>query len=273
MTINCKGHLIDLTTPKVMGILNLTPDSFYDGGRYRETNAVLRHVENMLNDGATFIDVGAYSSKPGADVVSEAEELHRILPIIELLVKTFPNILISVDTFRSNVAKNCVNAGACIINDISAGHRDEKMLATIAHLSVPFVMMHSRGNSKTMQQLTDYDDLVKDILFYFSERLAAARQLGIMDLIIDPGFGFAKTLKQNFELLKKLELFKITDLPILVGLSRKSMIYKTLDVSAEKALNGTSALHSIALQKGATILRVHDVKEAMECIKLMQHLE
>ncbi len=273
MTINCKGRLVDLTRPKVMGILNLTPDSFYDGGRHQNTNTVLRHVENMLNNGATFIDVGGYSSRPGADVVSENEELHRILPIVELLVKTFPGILLSIDTFKSNIAKKCVNAGACMVNDISAGHRDEKMLQTIANLSVPFIMMHSRGTSKTMQQLTDYSDLIKDILFYFSERIAATRQLGIVDMIIDPGFGFAKTLEQNFELLNKMDLLRIADLPILVGLSRKSMIYKTLDTTSEKALNGTTVLNTIALQKGATILRVHDVKEAMECIKLFQQVD
>lgn len=272
MTINCKGQLIDLSIPKVMGILNLTPDSFYDGGRHQNVNSILRHVEQMLNDGATFIDVGAYSSRPGADIVFEDEELRRILPIIELLIKTFPGIKLSIDTFRSCIAEQCVNAGASIVNDISAGGRDENMLQTISNLDVPFIMMHSRGTSKTMHQLTDYDDLTKDICFYFSERIAAARQLGIVDIIIDPGFGFAKTMKQNFELLNTLELLHIADVPILVGLSRKSMIYKTLETSSEKALNGTTVLNTLALQKGAKILRVHDVKEARECIQLMQHL-
>ncbi|MFK7782253.1 dihydropteroate synthase [Psychroserpens sp.] len=255
-----------------MGILNVTPDSFYDGGRFRNSSAVMRQVDQMLEEGATFIDVGAYSSKPNADHISEPEELERILPIVDLLIKNFPEVKLSIDTFRSEVAKQCIEAGACMINDISAGHLDDKMLKTVAILKVPYIMMHMRGNPKTMQQQTEYDDLVKDIIFYFSERINKARTLGIHDLIIDPGFGFAKTLEQNYELLNKLELFKMTDLPVLAGLSRKSMIYKTLESSAEKALNGTTVLNTIALQKGASILRVHDVKEALECIKLTQQL-
>lgn len=256
-----------------MGILNVTPDSFYDGGRFRNTSMVIRQVETMLNEGATFIDVGAYSSRPNADHVSEAEELQRILPIVELIVKYFPEVHLSIDTFRSEVAKQCIAAGAQLINDISAGLLDNHMLETVAQLQVPYIMMHMRGNPKTMQQLTTYDNLMKDVLFYFSERIAKARILGIVDLIIDPGFGFAKTLEQNFELLNKLELLNITDLPILSGVSRKSMIYKTLETTAEDALNGTTVLNTIALQKGACILRVHDVKEAVECIKLTQQLK
>jgi dihydropteroate synthase len=255
-----------------MGILNVTPDSFYDGGRFRNTSSVMRQVDQMLEEGATFIDIGAYSSKPNADDVSQAEELQRILPVVELIIKYFPEILLSIDTFRSDVAKQCIDAGASIINDISAGHLDKNMLKTVAKLQVPYVMMHMRGTPKTMQQKTNYDNLLNEILFYFSERIAKARALGIIDLVIDPGFGFAKSLEQNYELLNKLELLKMTDLPILVGLSRKSMIYKTLNSSAENALNGTTALNTIALQKGANILRVHDVKEAMECIKLTQQL-
>ncbi|MBO6607659.1 dihydropteroate synthase [Psychroserpens sp.] len=256
-----------------MGILNVTPDSFYDGGRFRNKSSILKQVDTMLDEGATFIDIGAYSSRPGADHVSEMEELNRILPIIEFLVKNFPNILISIDTFRSNVAKACVEAGACMINDISAGQQDDNMFATIAELNVPYIMMHMRGTPQTMQKLTDYDDLIKAITHYFSERIASARAFGIVDLIIDPGFGFAKTLKQNFELLNKLELLKTIDLPILAGVSRKSMIYKTLDTSAEGALNGTTALHMVALQKGSSILRVHDVKEAVECVTLFEQLK
>nr|WP_321237184.1 dihydropteroate synthase [uncultured Psychroserpens sp.] len=256
-----------------MGILNITPDSFYDGGRFRNKSLVIRQVETMLNEGATFIDVGAYSSRPGADDVSETEELQRILPIIELLIKNFPDVLLSIDTFRSDIAEQCIHAGASLINDISAGHLDKKMLKTVAKLKVPYIMMHMKGTPKTMQQLTNYDDLVKEVLFYFSERIAKAKDLGIVDLIIDPGFGFAKTIKQNYELLNKLELLKMTDLPILAGVSRKSMIYKTLESSAEDALNGTTVLNTIALQKGANILRVHDVKEAIECIKLTQQLQ
>lgn len=255
-----------------MGILNVTPDSFYDGGRFRNSSAVMRQVDQMLEEGATFIDVGAYSSKPNAEDVSESEELLRILPIVDLIIKNFPEVVLSIDTFRSRVAKQCIDAGASLINDISAGHLDKNMLATVAKLKVPYIMMHMRGTPKTMQQLTNYDDLIKDILFYFSERIAKARALGIVDLVIDPGFGFAKTLEQNYELLNKLELLKMTDLPILVGLSRKSMIYKTLETSAKEALNGTSILNTIALQKGTNILRVHDVREAMECIQLTQQL-
>ena len=273
MTINCKGKLIDLSSPKVMGILNITPDSFYDGGTHKNENAVLTHVEQMLNEGATFIDVGAYSSRPNADHVSEADEIKRILPIVKLILKTFPKTLLSIDTFRSEVAKQCIEAGACMINDISAGKLDEHMLKTIANLHVPYIMMHMRGTPQTMQQQTEYDNLVKDILFYFSERIAVAKAAGIVDIIVDPGFGFAKNLEQNFELLNKLELFKMIEKPLLVGVSRKSMIYKTLETSAKEALNGTSVLNTVALQKGASILRVHDVKEAMECVKLTSLLD
>ena len=273
MTINCKGQLIDLSTPKVMGILNLTPDSFYDGGKYKSDSEILTKVEIMLNDGATFVDVGAYSSRPNAEHISEDEELRRIVPVVDLLIKTFPELFLSIDTFRSNVSRRCVERGAGIINDISAGKLDENMLQTVANLHVPYVMMHMRGTPQTMQKLTQYDHLVKDILFYFSERTAAARALGVVDIIIDPGFGFAKTIAQNFELLNNLNLFQMLELPILVGLSRKSMIYKTLGISANEAINGTTTLNSIALQKGANILRVHDVKEAMECIELLEQLK
>ena len=272
MTINCKGKLIDLSIPKVMGILNVTPDSFYDGGRYKDEDSILNQVETMLNQGATFIDIGAYSSRPNADFVTEDEELQRIVPIVELLVKHFPEIIISVDTFRSEVAKQTIKAGASLINDISAGFLDENMLETVANLSVPYIMMHMRGTPQTMQTLTDYDNLTKDVNFYFSKRISKARALGIVDLILDPGFGFAKTTQQNFELLNQLELLNIAGLPLLVGVSRKSMIYKTLDTTAQNALNGTTALHMIALQKGAKILRVHDVKEAKECITLYNQL-
>ena len=272
MTINCKGQLIDLTTPKVMGILNLTPDSFYDGGRYKDEHTVLKHVEKMLTEGATFIDIGAYSSRPNAEHISENEELQRILPIINLILKEFPNVLLSIDTFRSNIAKQCIEAGACMINDISAGKLDEQMLQTVADLHVPYIMMHMKGTPQTMQQLSQYENLIKEILFYFSERIAATRALGIADIIIDPGFGFAKTIAQNYELLSNFEQLKMLELPLLAGVSRKSMIYKTLENSSENALNGTTVLNTIALQKGASILRVHDVKEAVECVKLMQQL-
>jgi dihydropteroate synthase len=272
MTINCKGKLIDLSTPKVMGILNVTPDSFYDGGRFKEESSILNQVECMLTEGATFIDVGAYSSRPGADHVSETEELQRILPIVELLMKQFPEIVLSIDTFRSEVAKQCIGAGAAMVNDISAGKLDDKMMETVGKLQVPYVMMHMKGTPKTMQQQTDYDDLLKDIIYYFSERIAEAKTHKIIDVIIDPGFGFSKTLEQNYDLLSRLELLKMIEKPMLVGVSRKSMFCKLLKTTPEHALNGTSSLNTIALLKGAKILRVHDVKEAMECVTLINQL-
>jgi dihydropteroate synthase len=272
MTINCKGELIDLKQPKVMGVLNITPDSFFDGGKFKDERSILIQVEKMLSEGATFIDVGAYSSRPGAEAVSEKKELARILPIIELLIQKFPKILLSIDTFRSTIASKCIDTGAALINDISAGKQDEQMLATIAKLKVPYIMMHMRGTPQTMQQQTEYDDFLVDILYYFSERVAAARAFGIHDIILDPGFGFAKTIEQNFELLQKMNLLQNLDLPLLAGLSRKSMIYKTLATNAENALNGTTALNMIALNNGANILRVHDVKEAEECVTLYKNL-
>lgn len=272
MTINCKGQLVDLTLPKVMGILNVTPNSFFDGGRYKNDSEILLQVEKMLLNGATFIDIGAYSSKPSAEFVSEEEELQRIVPIVQLILEHFPETLISIDTFRSEVAKACIENGAAIINDISAGILDDKMLETIAKYNVPYIMMHMRGTPQTMQTMTNYDNIIKEILFYFSERIAQARSLGINDLIVDPGFGFAKTLEQNYEVLQKMELFQMLELPLLAGVSRKSMIYKTLHSSAEEALNGTTVLNTIALTKGAKILRVHDVREAIECVTLFNKI-
>ncbi|WP_179336791.1 dihydropteroate synthase [Winogradskyella ludwigii] len=273
MNINCKGKLIDLSTPKVMGILNVTPDSFFDGGKYKDEIGILNQVETMLNHQATFIDIGGYSSRPNAADVGETEELNRVIPVIELILKHFPETLISIDTFRSNVAKQSIDAGAALVNDISAGQLDSNMLATVGKLSVPYIMMHMKGNPKTMQQQTQYDDLTKDIIAYFAERIAAAHQEKINDIIIDPGFGFSKTLDQNFQLLNQLELLQLIDQPILAGISRKSMIYKTLNSTSKEALNGTTALHMVALQKGAKLLRVHDVKEAMECITLFNQLK
>jgi dihydropteroate synthase len=272
MTINCKGNLIDLTTPKVMGILNITPNSFYDGGKYRTEAEILYQAEVMLDEGATFIDVGAYSSKPNAEFVSELEELERIVPVINLLLKQFPEAIVSIDTFRSEVAKAAIENGAALINDISAGNLDERMMETIAHYKVPYVMMHMRGNPKTMQTLTQYENVVKEMILYFSEKVAKARSFGINDLILDPGFGFAKTIEQNYEVLQKLELFQMLELPILAGVSRKSMIYKLLNINAQEALNGTIVLNTVALTKGAAILRVHDVKEAMECVTLFNKI-
>ena len=272
MTINCKGKLIDLNSPKVMGIINTTPNSFYAESRKTSEKDILKQVEKMLKDGADFIDVGGYSTPPGAPKVEETEELKRVLPAIENILKQFPDTLISIDTFRANVAKKSIEAGAAIINDISAGSLDPEMMKTVAKHQVPYIMMHMRGTPQTMKDLNQYDDLLQDILFYFSEKINAARALGINDLIVDPGFGFAKNIDQNFELLSKMELFKTLELPLLAGLSRKSLIYKTLKTSAAEALNGTTFLNTIALTKGANILRVHDVKEAVECTKLFAEL-
>jgi dihydropteroate synthase len=251
-----------------MGILNVTPNSFYDGGKHFDDKSILDQVNKMISEGATFIDIGAYSSKPDAEFVSEDNEINRLIPVIKLVLKHFPEALISVDTFRSNVAKSAIEAGACIINDISAGSLDDNMIETVAKLQVPYCMMHMKGNPQTMQSLAQYSNITKEMLFYFSEKVALARSLGINDIIIDPGFGFAKTLEQNFEVMKHLDLFQMLELPILVGVSRKSMIYKTLETNPDLALNGTTVLNTIALQKGVNILRVHDVKEAVECVKL-----
>lgn len=273
MTINCNGQLIDLSHPKVMGILNRTPNSFFDGSRFTTENEILAQVTKMLAEGATFIDVGAYSSKPNAEFVTEEEEMSRIVPVLQLILNHFPETLISIDTFRSAVAIVALDNGAAMINDISGGSLDDKMLHVIAHYKVPYIMMHMKGTPQTMQDLAIYDDILKEMLLYFAQKVANARNLGISDLIVDPGFGFAKTLDQNYEVLRQLELFQMLDLPILTGISRKSMIYKTLDTTANEALNGTTFLNAFALSKGASILRVHDVKEAVECIKLYNKIQ
>ncbi|WP_179374386.1 dihydropteroate synthase [Winogradskyella wichelsiae] len=273
MNINCKGKLIDLATPKVMGILNVTPDSFFDGGKYKDESKILIQVETMLKAGATFIDLGGYSSRPNAEDVTKTEELKRVIPVIQLILKHFPETLMSIDTFRSGVAQQSIEAGAALVNDISAGQLDKNMLSTVGKLGVPYIMMHMKGNPKTMQEHTNYNDLVKEVISYFAERISAAHHEKIKDIIIDPGFGFAKTIEQNFELLNQLELLQLTDQPILAGISRKSMIYKTLNSTSQNALNGTTALHMVALQKGSKILRVHDVKEAMECVMLYKQLK
>ena len=256
-----------------MGILNITPDSFYDGGKFTNEKLVLKQAEKMLTEGATFIDIGAYSSRPGADDVLEEEEISRIVPVVEALIKEFPDVLISIDTFRSRVASQCLQAGAALINDISAGLIDKNMLSIIARYKVPYIMMHMKGTPKTMQQNTDYENMLVDILKYFSERIATATDLGLVDIIVDPGFGFSKTTEQNYELLSKIDLFANVKRPLLIGLSRKSMIYKPLNTNAANALNGTTALNMLALMKGANILRVHDVKEALECVKLAEQMK
>lgn len=272
MTINCAGKLIDLSIPKIMGILNITPDSFYDGGRYNSDKKILDHVEKMIIDGAVFIDIGAYSSRPVGVDIDENEELKRIIPAIELVNKKFPEIIISIDTFRSKVAEACLNSGASIINDISASQLDEKMMETIAKYNVPYIIMHMKGNPQNMMDKTNYDDMLQEMIKYFSKKINQAISYKINDIIIDPGFGFAKNIKQNYDLLNHLDLLKILDKPIMVGISRKSMIYKSLDSTPEEALNGTTVLNTVALIKGASILRVHDVKEANECIKLIGSL-
>jgi dihydropteroate synthase len=256
-----------------MGILNLTPDSFYDGGQIRSESDLLSKAERLLKEGATFLDIGGYSSRPGAKYLSEEEELNRVLPAIDHILNEFPEALLSVDTFRSSIARKCILSGAALVNDISGGSLDDKMFETIAELKVPYIMMHLRGNPENMMENTTYENLTREIIYYFSEKISMANEIGINDIIIDPGFGFSKTLDQNFELLNELELFDQTGLPVLVGLSRKSFIYKTLGKSPEEALNGTTILNSISLFKGADILRVHDVKEAVECVTLLQSLK
>jgi len=270
--INCKGELITFDSPKVMGILNITPDSFYSGSR-TSVAEVIKKAEQMLLEGASFIDIGGYSSRPNAQEVSLEEEIQRVVPVVETLVREFPHISISVDTFRSKVAQLSLEAGACIINDISAGQIEDTMWEVIQKYQVPYIAMHMRGTPQTMQNYTDYQNIVKDILFYFSQVKDRARQLQINDLIIDPGFGFSKTLSQNYELMQQLSLFRALECPILVGISRKSMLYKLLGTSPEEALNATSVLNTFALLQGADILRIHDVKEAIECVKIVQELQ
>jgi len=253
-----------------MGIINVTPDSFYDGGRTTILRDIIAQAEKMVRDGATFLDIGGYSSRPGATEVSETEELERVLPVMEALVKEFPDTFLSVDTFRSAIARKAIEAGAALVNDISGGMLDENMLPTVAKLKVPYVLMHMKGSPTTMSSQAAYKNVTKEVLYYFSERIALARKAGIHDIIVDPGFGFAKTQEHNFEILQHFELLKTLDVPVLAGISRKSLIYKTLKTTAEEALNGTTVLNSLVLQKGANILRVHDVKEAKECVTLLQ---
>ena len=272
MTINCTGKLVDLSTPKIMGILNVTPDSFYDGGVHNSDKKILKHVEKMLNDGAVFIDIGAYSSRPNGINVDENEELNRVVPALELVINKFPETIISIDTFRSKVAETCLNSGASIINDVSAGEIDKKMMEIVGKYNVPYVMMHMKGNPQNMIKKTNYDDMLKEIIKYFSKKINQAVSYKINDMIIDPGFGFAKYLKQNYNLLSNIDLLKILEKPIMVGISRKSMIYQSLKTNAKESLNGTTVLNTVSLIKGASILRVHDVKEANECIKLINAL-
>jgi dihydropteroate synthase len=267
-TLNCKGRLLVLDRPLVMGIINATPDSFFDGSRSRGIDQILSRAEQMLIDGADIIDIGGQSTRPGSEMIPSGEEIKRVVPAIEALAKKFPDAFISIDTFYSSVATAAVGAGATIVNDISAGSIDNDMIKTVAALKVPYILMHMKGTPQTMQQEAVYENLIREVLDFFIAKTYALNQAGIQDLIIDPGFGFAKTIEQNFALLKDLGVFKMLDKPILAGLSRKSTIYKTLDTTAAHALNGTTILNTIALQNGASILRVHDVKEAKEAVTL-----
>ena len=269
-TLNLRGNLVSLDTPKVMGILNVTPDSFYEGSRTTSLADIIVKAGQMLKEGAFILDIGGYSTRPGADAISIETELERVLPAIEAIHKTFPDAYISIDTFRSVVAKAAVSAGASLVNDVSGGNLDDQMFKTVASLKVPYILMHMRGTPETMKTLTDYYHLLNDITAELSIKCSTLKYLGVADIIIDPGFGFTKTIEQNYDILRNLGYFKRLKLPILAGLSRKSMIYKRLDSTAQEALNGTTALNMAALMNGASILRVHDVKEAAETIKLYQ---
>ena len=272
--INAGGRLLDLEIPKVMGILNITPDSFYSGSRYNTDDEILKAATRMLEDGAEILDVGGYSSRPGAKDISAAEESNRVLKVIKMINRECPEAIISVDTFRAEIAREAiVECGASIINDISGGDADINMFQVVRNLNVPYIMMHMKGDPRTMKNMTVYEDIVADILKWFGERIFTLKSAGVKDIIIDPGFGFGKTIEHNFELLRRLGDFSIAGLPVLVGISRKSMIWKTLNIDAEGALNGTTAINAIALFNGADILRVHDVKEAVETIKLIDKIK
>lgn len=271
-TLNCKGRLVTVDKPLVMGILNITPDSFFAGSRVQELETIITRASAMINEGVDIIDIGGQTTQPGSDRISEEEELQRVLPAIKVLVKNFPQAILSIDTFYSSVAAAAVNAGACIVNDISAGSLDENMIATVSDLRVPYVLMHMKGIPKTMQENPNYENVTVEVLDFFSRKVDEFTKAGIHDVLIDPGFGFGKTIDNNFQLLKELGVFKMLDRPILIGVSRKSSIYKTLDIPIEDALNGTTVLNTIALMNGAMILRVHDVKEAKEAINLFMKI-
>ena len=272
--INVNGRLMDLSEPQVMGILNVTPDSFYTGNRGVTERSIIDRLHQILDEGASIVDIGAYSSRPGADEVSTEEEMKRLRMGLELVRKHHPEAIVSVDTSRADVAKMCVEEyGVAIVNDISAGQMDEQMFATIARLGIPYIIMHMKGTPQDMQNNPQYDHFLKEVFYYFSEKVQRLRDLGVKDIIIDPGFGFGKTLEHNYELMNHLEEFSLFELPLLVGVSRKSMIYKFLDITPEEALNGTTALNTIALLKGANILRVHDVKEAVESVRIVEKMK
>lgn len=271
-TLNCNGQLLHLGTPRIMGIINVTPDSFFAGSRHQHTTDILRTAEQMLTEGADILDIGGMSSRPGADIITVAEELQRVLPAIEAIKTAFPQAIISIDTIHAEVARQAVGAGAGIVNDVSAGRIDPHMYTTVAALGVPYILMHSRGTPATMQQLTDYNDVVQDVVDFFTTELLTLRNLGVKDVVIDPGFGFGKTLPQNYDLLWQLHVFQILGVPVLAGISRKSMIYKLLGTTPEASLNGTSVLHWVALEQDAKLLRVHDVKPAREVVQIFTQL-
>ena len=273
MEINIKGNLLDLNKPKIMGILNVTPDSFFDGGLYNTEKKVDIQVMKMIEDGMDILDVGGYSSRPGAKEISIDEEIDRVIPVVKFIRKEYPELILSVDTFRSEVARNCLDLGIDIINDISAGCIDKNILDVVAEYNCPYIMMHMKGTPQTMQINPEYDNLIKELLIFFAKRIYLAREKGIIDIIVDPGFGFGKTLDHNYTIIKKIENFKLLDLPILVGISRKSFITKQLDINKKDSLNGTTALNMYFLEKNINILRVHDVKEAKECIMLHEKIK
>ena len=267
-TLNCKGRLLVIDKPLVMGIINATPDSFFDGGRYNGVDEIVTQSEKMLNDGADIIDIGGQSTRPGSELISADEEMERVVPVIKAVADKFPEAFISIDSFYSKVVSAAVDAGATIVNDISAGSIDDKMIKIVAELKIPYVLMHIKGTPQTMQQNAVYENVTRDVLDFFIAKTHELKNAGIVDIIIDPGFGFAKTIDQNFKLLKDLSIFKMLDKPIMLGISRKSTIYKTLEINADEALNGTTVLNTIGLMNGASILRVHDVKEAKEAVTL-----
>ncbi len=271
-SINVGGQIMDLGSPKIMGILNLTADSFFDGGQYLDLDQALVRAELMLSQGADIIDLGAYSTRPGADEVSAEKEIQRLIPVIEAILKRFPDTVLSVDTFRAQVAREAIQAGAHLINDVSGGELDADMFQTVASLGVPYILMHMRGTPQNMQSLTDYEDLLWEITHYFSQKIQQLRALGVKDIILDPGFGFAKTLDQNYELLNRLDELHVLRLPILGAVSRKSMIYKALDITPQQALNGSTVLHTLLLSKGVQLLRVHDVPEAKQALELFTRM-
>ncbi len=273
MEINIKGNLLDLNKPKIMGILNVTPDSFFDGGLYNTEKKVDIQVMKMVEDGMDILDIGGYSSRPGAKEISINEEIDRVIPVVKFIKKTYPELILSVDTFRSEVARNCLDLGIDIINDISAGCIDKNILDVVAEHNCPYIMMHMKGTPQTMQINPEYENLIKELLIYFAKRIYLAREKGIIDIIVDPGFGFGKTLDHNYTIMKEIENFKLLDLPILVGISRKSFITKQLDIDKKDSLNGTTALNMYFLEKNINILRVHDVKEAKECIMLHEKIK